>query len=149
MIDGFAPRPIDFRERCRELEQVIGVDAGPVSVLRRAFPKLGGDGAVILAMLMKRDFVTRSGLYAVMYAGRPECDMPAENVLDVQLHRLRGVLGELPCSIQTARGNGWFISKPDKGKIRGLMEAAPPADLEACARLADQKAKRLAFMDGA
>lgn len=149
MIDGFRPIQIDYRERCLALEQVCGIDNSSVGVIRRAFPKMAGEVATILSHLLKRDFVARAGLYAVMYAGRPDCDMPDENVLDVQLHRLRGFLESVPATLNNARGNGWFLSKPDKARIRALIAGAPPADLEACARMADQKAKRLAFLDGA
>lgn len=149
MIDGFAPRPIDYRERCRELEQVIGYDSGPVGAIRRAFPELTVDVATILSMLLKRGFMDRRGIYAVMYSGRPECDMPTENVLDVQISNLRRGLEVIGVEVQNTFGNGWFIAKQDKAKIRALIESAPAADLEECARLADQKAKRLAFLDGA
>lgn len=137
-----------LRDRVSQLERVLGVDPDSISPLRRAFEKLEPDPARILAMLLKREFVTREGLYTVMYCGRPECDWPDDKVLDVQLCRLRAILKAHGIIIQTARGDGWFMSKADKAKVRALIAVAPETDIEAASRAAEQKARRLAFMEG-
>lgn len=138
-----------LRDRVSQLLQVLGVDEDSTAPLRRAFGGLEPDPARILAMLLKREFVTREGLYTVMYCGRPECDWPDEKVLDVQICRLRARLKQHDVIIQTARGDGWFMSKADKAKVRALVAVAPDTDIEAAARLAEQKARRLAFLEGA
>src|SRR5262249_45350001 len=35
-----------------------------------------------------REFVTRDGLYKVLYEDRPECEWPEEKILDVQICKL-------------------------------------------------------------
>lgn len=141
-------REVDhLREYVDRLLAVIGVDSGPVAEIRRAFPKMEPDQARILAMLMKREFVTRDGLYTVMYTNRPECDWPDEKVLDVQFHRLRSFLDPLCIAIQTVTGEGWFMAKAEKVKVRSALDQAPLLDFEAMARLNDQRNKRHAVMD--
>lgn len=137
-----------LRDYIEQLEGVLGVDPNSTSALRRAFPKMEPDPARMLAMLMRRDFVTRDGLYTVMYAARPECDWPDAKVIDVQFCRLRHHLDPHGITIQTVRSEGWFMSKADKAKVRLALEQAPLIDLEAVALANDQRNKRLALMEG-
>ena len=135
------------RLKCQieQLETVIGVDRSATGKLRQALG-LEPDQASILGMLLKRDFVTRDGLCTVMYAGRPECDWPDEKVLDVQFCRLRATLKKWDVAIQTARGEGWFMSKPDKKRLQERIESASAPDLEVIARREEQRRKRQAFL---
>lgn len=138
-----------LQDYVKQLESVLGIDQDSTATIRRAFPKISPDAARMLAMLLRRDFVTRDGLYTVMYAARPECDWPEENILDVHLCALRSNLDAHGITIQTARSAGWFMSKSDKAKVRSALQQAPLIDLEAVALANDQRNKRMAFVDGA
>lgn len=135
-----------LRERVEQLEGVIGLDRSGKSKLSEAFPTMEPGLAEILAMLLKRDFVTRDGLYTVTYGARPEVDQPDERVLDVQICRLRAHLKPFGITFETATDAGWFMPKPQKTKLRAAIENAPAPNLEAIARLEEQKRKRQAFL---
>lgn len=136
----------DLRDRIEQLEGVIGVDRSARSKLSDAFPDMEPSLGDILSMLLKRDFVTREGLYTVQYGARPESDQPDEKVLDVLVCRLRNHLEPHGVTFKTARDAGWFMPKPEKAKLRALIENAPLPDLEGIARREEQKRKRQAFL---
>jgi hypothetical protein len=86
--------------------------------------------AQIIGMLPSREFVTRDGLYTVLYEGLPECEWPDEKILDVQICKLRVQLKQrdadrvqvgqssLRLEIKTKWGEGWLMSREDKAKGR-------------------------------
>jgi DNA-binding response OmpR family regulator len=136
-----------LRERVTQLEGVIGFDRSHTGQIRIAFPKIEPTLAEILAMLLKREFVTRDGLYAVLYGTRPDNEMPDERVLDVQVCRLRSHLKPFGIAFETASGSGWYMPKPQKTKLRAVIEAGKSTpDLDLIARREEQKRKRQAFL---
>lgn len=128
-----------LRQRVTLLEGVIGFSKGAVADIRRGFPSLEPMTAEMLAMLLKREFVSRSGLYTVLYGARPDADMPNDRVMDIQMMRLRRHLEPHGITIETIDGDGWFMSKADKAKLRAVLAVAeiPEADLLEAAALAN------------
>lgn len=135
-----------LRERLAQLEGVIGLDRSAKSKIADAFPKMEPALCEILAMLLKRDFVARDGLYTVLYGARPDGDMPDERVLDTQVCRLRSQLQPHGVTFETAKDAGWWMPKPQKTKLRAVIEEAPPPALDVIARREEQKRKRQAFL---
>jgi hypothetical protein len=80
-----------LKDRIEQLEDVLGVGKPMTERLALSFG-IDIELGVFLGMLYRRQFVTREGLYTVMYEGRPECDWPEPKVLDIHLCRLRKVL---------------------------------------------------------
>jgi hypothetical protein len=147
-----------LRYRIEQLEELLGADRSMTGRMREAFGVEPLHGQ-ILGMLYARDFVTRDGLYTVLYEGRPECEWPDEKVLDVQLCKLRAQLKRngFSFAIETKWGEGWYISKVDKDAMRRILDAPPdaipaipPSDVPPLAPGAAEtiKARRMAFLDG-
>lgn len=137
-------------ERIQQLLAVIGLKPGAVEDIRRAFPTIEPMVADILAMLMKREFVTRAGLYTVLYGTRPDVDMPDERTMDIQIMRLRRHLAPHGIIIETAEGSGWYMTKPDRAKLKAVLAVAQiPLDelLEAACLANDLYHKRLAYRE--
>lgn len=129
-----------LRDRLEQLEELVGVNRSLTSRIRSTLD-VEPDHAEILGMLLRREFVTRDGLYTVLYEDRPECDWPQEKILDVQMCKLRVALKmlKLDIEIKTRWGEGWSISRTDKAKLRARIETRSAADAES---------RRLAFLDG-
>ncbi|WP_163150443.1 helix-turn-helix domain-containing protein [Bradyrhizobium uaiense] len=140
---------------------MLGVDRSATGRIREAFgiePML----AQVLGMLLAREFVTRDGLYTVLYEDRPECEWPDEKILDVQICKLRAQLKKRghKISIVTKFGEGWSIPAVDKMKIRAAITRKPDADglpavtdapplAPAGAQGKSLKERRMAFLEGA
>jgi DNA-binding response OmpR family regulator len=146
-IDYHGRTMTQLRERIDQLETVIGFNRKATAQVADAFPKMEPALAEILSMLLKRDFVTRDGLYTVLYGARADVDMPDEKVMDTQICRLRAHLKKHDVTFETAKDSGWFMPKPQKARVRALIESAPLPDLEAVARAEEQKRKRQARHD--
>jgi hypothetical protein len=112
-----------LRDRIEQLEGQLCVDRSTVGRMREAFG-LEPIHAQILGMLFSREFVTRDGLYTVLYEGRPECEWPDEKMLDVQMCKLRSALKRagLEIVIETKWGEGWHIGRADKAKIGDKLD---------------------------
>lgn len=129
-----------MRDRLSQLEEIIGVNQGLTGQIRAALG-VEPDHAEILGMLLRREFVTRDGLYTVLYEDRPECDWPHEKILDVQMCKLRVALKQqkLDVEIKTRWGAGWSISRADKAKLKERIGTSKTPNIDA---------RRLAFLDG-
>lgn len=116
-------------DRIAALEEVLGQDQSLTSRLRDAY-HLEPIHAQILGMLYKRDFVTRDGLYTVLYEGRPESDWPEEKILDVQMCKLRAHLRKRgdKIVIATKWGQGWVMSQASREVIKATLGRKPDAD---------------------
>jgi hypothetical protein len=151
-----------LRYRIEQLEALLGVDRSTGGRMREAFGVEPLHGQ-ILGMLYTRDFVTRDGLYTVLYEGRPESEWPDEKVLDVQICKLRARLeknGHGFVKIETKWGEGWFIPKAVKVMMRAILDAppdavaaVPPPDVPPLAPgavrpLRTLEERRRAFLDG-
>ncbi|WP_315731632.1 MULTISPECIES: hypothetical protein [unclassified Bradyrhizobium] len=132
-----------LQDRIEQLEHVLGVGRSFTDRLRELFG-LETEKAIVLGMLYKREFVTRDGLYTVLYGSRPECDWPDEKVLDLQIFMLRRAIKSTGVTITTKWGAGWYMPADSKAVIRGRIEAQQ-LEVAAVASLRD---RRLAFLDG-
>ncbi|HJP67538.1 MAG TPA: hypothetical protein VJ846_01455 [Sphingomicrobium sp.] len=133
-----------LRDYIEQLKGVIGFTDDDQERIRRTFPGMEPIGAQMIAVLFKRDFVTRTGLYSILYGARPDNDMPDESVLDTQLCVARRYLKPNGIEVETIPGSGWFMSKASKAKMKKLIEAGPPLDLESVALATDQRLRRAA-----
>lgn len=117
-----------LHDRITALEEILGQDQSLTGRLRDAY-QLEPIHAQILGMLYKRDFVTRDGLYTVLYEGRPESEWPEEKILDVQMCKLRKHLkkrGE-KIIIATKWGQGWVLSQDSRSAIKAKLGPRPDA----------------------
>ena len=147
-------------DRIEQLETLLSVDRSATGQLREVF-KLEPLHAQMLGMLLKREFVTRDGLYTVLYEGRPECEWPDEKILDVQMCKMRAHLKKHghDITIITKWGEGWQLSKADKAKISDAVSRGPLDDLPVIAdapplapagsAAAAPRERRMAFLEGA
>lgn len=150
-----------LKDRIEQLEEVLGIDRSTTGRIREA---LGIDPihAVIVGVLLSRKFVTRDGLYTVLYGARPEAEWPEEGQLDVLMCRLRPRLEAKGLTVETKYGEGWSMSKADKAKLNAMLngpdDAVPvlspkdtpplaPGALDDFEREKLRK-RRLAFLDG-
>jgi len=113
-----------LRDRIEQLEELLGIDRSTNGRIRDAL-KLEPLHAQIVGMLFMREFVTRDGLYTVLYTGRPESEWPDEKILDVQICKLRPHLKPHGIEIKTKWGEGWSMSREDKAKLRSLIATGP------------------------
>jgi DNA-binding response OmpR family regulator len=124
-----------LRDRIEQLEGVLGVDRSTAGRIRDA---LGVEPlhAQILGMLISRDFVTRDGLYTVLYQGRPECEWPEDKILDVQICKLRAHLKrrDIDLPIQTKWGEGWSMTREAKAWLRAIIAGHDKAAAPIAAR---------------
>lgn len=113
----------ELLDRIEQLESLLGVDRSITGRIRELF-KLEPLHAQMLGMLLKREFVTRDGLYTVLYEGRPECEWPEEKILDVQMCKMRAHLKREghDITIITKWGEGWRLIQEDKAKINAALK---------------------------
>jgi hypothetical protein len=110
-----------LRDRVEQLEEVLGINPTMACRLHMAF-SLETQLAEILGMLLSREFVTRGGLYAVLYGDLPESQWPQEKTLDARLFHLRKALQPHGISIITRWGHGWYMRQEDKTKVRAALD---------------------------
>lgn len=133
-----------LRDRVEQLEGVLGVGKPQTERLREIFG-LEPERSVMLGMIYAREFVTRDGCYTVLYEGRPECDWPAEKVLDGHLCAIRKSLRQYGAQVVTKSGSGWHMPPASKAIIREKLQAH---QIEISA-IADQIGeRRQKFLDG-
>ena len=81
-----------------------------------------------LTMLMQRQYITRSGLYVVLYSNLPESDQPAEKISDVWICKLGRRLAPFGISIQRRGWGGdnrlYYLDQTDKDRIRAMIAEA-------------------------
>lgn len=109
-----------LRDRVDQLQAIIGVDRSTTGRLRDAFG-LEIEQAETVGMLYARDFVTRDGLFTVLYGGRPESEWPNDKSLDALMSKLRKRLGEHGITVETKWGEGWFLPPASRSVIRQVI----------------------------
>jgi hypothetical protein len=132
-----------LQDRVDQLLNVLGAHQSLTDRLRAVYG-LDVEVAVMFGMLYRRDFVTRDGLYTVMYEDRPECDWPEEKVLDVHLFKLRKAIQGSGIEIVTKWGAGWSMPAASKALVKEKLEAQ---DIEA-STIASANQRPHAVMDG-
>lgn len=99
----------ELQERITQLEQMLGLNDAP--------PPLGlaRNPARMLGILMRRDFVSLSFAYDVLFGDRPE--PPTGQVVRGTVKRLRKSLLSIGVEIKNRHGHGYYIEAEDKQKI--------------------------------
>lgn len=105
-------------DRIEQLEEILGQDRSLVSRLSAIY-NLERMHAQIIGIFFKREYVTREGLYIVLFGMRPESDQPTFKFLDLQMHKLRNRLcrGKHRLKIVTKRGEGWQMTRDSRAAI--------------------------------
>lgn len=110
-----------LRYRVEELEGLLGLadDAIP--------PKLLGltpTETRLLALLVKRETLSREFALVAMYDERPGCDRPDERIIDQFIMRVRRKLAPAGIAVQNRWGGSFFITADDKAKLAALIAEA-------------------------
>lgn len=103
-----------LRARIKDLEKALGSDW-------RAPKALGlthGEERLLGIIVAKRGFAKMSAIYDVLY-GEAE-DPPDDNVIAVQLHRIRAKCKPHGIAIVTLRGAGFEIDPTSLQRLQGL-----------------------------
>lgn len=103
-----------LRSRIRDLEKALGADW-------RAPKALGlthGEERLLGVIVAKRGFAKLSAIYDVLY-GEAE-DPPDDNVVAVQLHRIRSKCKPHGIAIVTLRGAGFEITPDNLERLNAL-----------------------------
>lgn len=83
----------------------------------------------IVGLLMKRQLATKEALFTAMYYDVDEDDRPeSDGMVDVQVSHLRKKLAVHEVTINTSRGEGWYITNENKTKLRLIAETFIRAD---------------------
>lgn len=109
-------------DRIAELEALLGeppVGVRPVGIYPLSW-KLAG------LFARRPGLVRREFAYTFLYGGRAEQDQPNSNTVDQHVSRLRISLLEYGITIKTQRPEGWYMLKPDREKLRRLIEEYAP-----------------------
>lgn len=110
-----------LRDRIEELEGILGVGKDDVTAYRQLLG-ISPDQAKVLGLLMKRTVtVTRASISTVLYGARPDCDIPADKIIDVLVCKLRKAIAASGASIRTDWGNGYSMTAADKTALRDYM----------------------------
>jgi hypothetical protein len=138
-----------LQDQVEQLKGLLGIDRPQTERISVVFG-LDIEQATVLGMLYRREFVTRDGLYTVMYDARPECDQPEPKILDIHMCRLRKTLKPMGIAFSTKWGAGWHMPAASKAVIRQKLEAHQAEISSLADRIgADQAARRRhAFLDG-
>lgn len=134
-----------LRERIEMLEDVIGVHSTMTDRIEGAFglkPRL----AKMLGMLYQRSYVTRDGLYTVLYGDRHEVEQPAMKILDVHACMLRRHLRGLGIEFETKFGIGWQMSSSCKARVKEIISQSEQPTQPVGPTIRE---RRLAFLEGA
>lgn len=115
-----------LKDRIEQLEEVLGVDRSATGRIREALG-IEPRHAQIVGMLLSRNFVTRDGLYTVLFGALPDSEWPEETELDAKMCRLRPKLQKFGISIETKHGEGWSMSRADKAKLRRIIDGPDSA----------------------
>lgn len=107
----------ELRDRVEQLQAALGMnitlpDATGLTPLK----------AKMVGILLKRDIVSREMFLDLMYGNRP--DEPGAQTIDVHLCQIKKRLSNHGIDIKNRYGAGWYISAPDKAKLKSLMETA-------------------------
>lgn len=113
-----------LRYRVQELEELLGLvkddTVDPFHALN-----ISPTCRHILNVIATLDLARKDRIYTLIYGGRPECDQPADAVIDVYVVRIRKYLQGFDIAIDTQRGctgnnYGWFFTPENKEKLRAL-----------------------------
>ncbi|MGH0004485.1 helix-turn-helix domain-containing protein [Pseudovibrio ascidiaceicola] len=103
-------------ERIKELEDaLIGTVSLPLEwELTRYEQRL-------MSTLINREFLTKEGALVALYDDLGK-DRPEEKIVDVYVCKLRAKLKDFDISIHTRWGEGYYIEKEERLKLKKLLE---------------------------
>jgi two-component system cell cycle response regulator CtrA len=107
-----------LRDRCEELEELLGIKCDPL--LSLGFPQLATS---MLGVRMAQPRCRRATLYVAVYGNRQECDQPNDKIVDVTVCKLRQKLKPHGADIVTDWGVGYHIPPASKDIINRLVAA--------------------------
>ena len=113
-----------LQARIEALEAVIA-ERPPLAAQLRSVLGIQTMHADTLALLMRRETVTRSGLLAHLFEAERDCDQPEDGgakLFDATMSKLRLVLHPRGIAIEAIWGVGWRMSRADKAKLKALLE---------------------------
>jgi two-component system, cell cycle response regulator CtrA len=107
-----------LQNRIHELEEIIGVTT--------EFPPALGltlSEEALLDVLFKREIVTQTTAFAVLYASRAGGEpSDPKNVVSVLIMRLRKKLAAYGVDIKTRSGAGYYMTAEAKDQLRSIIE---------------------------
>lgn len=107
------------RERYEQLNALLmGADDWPALGIPPQHERL-------LRVLYKRPVATKEMLYHALYWDRPDCDLPSEKIIDVQICKLRQRLPQ--AGVETVWGRGYRLSDEGRAWLEARIEQAQPA----------------------
>lgn len=113
------------RDRIDELEEMLraqrAVFAGDTVAFPRDF-RLSPTQEIILGILLHRNRATRDQIYAYLYADRPNGG-PDPQVIDVQVCRMRQLIGRFGVRIDTWQARGYYLLPIEKVRLREMITA--------------------------
>jgi DNA-binding response OmpR family regulator len=107
-----------LQNRIHELEEILGVTT--------EFPPALGltlSEEALLDVLFKREIVTQTTAFAVLYASRAGGEpSDPKNVVSVLIMRLRKKLAAYGVDIKTRSGAGYYMTAEAKDQLRSIIE---------------------------
>ncbi|WP_349627721.1 winged helix-turn-helix domain-containing protein [Rhodopseudomonas sp. BR0C11] len=103
-----------LRERCRQLETMLGIrfEAPPLLCLTQ-------QEAVIFGCLLKNRIMTRDALMIALYQGRDEAEA---KIVDVFVCKMRKKLKPYGILVQTKWGEGYYFDADSKARAQNLLD---------------------------
>lgn len=138
-------------DRLEELEGLLGVGNDDVSRLLRVVDGATPQQCEMIGFMLRRSVATKTAMHTVLFGARPDCDQPDMKLIDVQMVKVRAILGKMGIQVKTEWGSGgWAISAADKARLRKLMqEEGDAARVDPDAAKLALAARRVAFLEGA
>lgn len=105
----------ELRERIEQLEIELGVIVHTPKVrLSKTLLSMAG-------ILARREVVQKHAMWNLLYGGKSECDWPEPKIMDVNICKLRKILGPLGVEIVTVWGIGWHVKAEHRNRLRDLL----------------------------
>lgn len=102
-----------LRDRVEQLEGVIGLSLHLPNALNLTPLK-----SRIVGILMNREIVSRDMFLDTIYGDKPE---PDPKTIEVHITQIRRKLSPHGIDIKNHYGVGWYLSAPDKAKLKTLI----------------------------
>lgn len=115
-LQGLKDENETLRERIRQLEHELGIDAVPVG----AMGLTAREGSVLGAILKAPEICTRQRIYQTIYGGDDDAADP--KVIDVLMHKIRLKIKDIGATITTHQGVGYSIDPVSKLAIEAIIK---------------------------
>lgn len=108
-----------LRDRVEELEELLGLRQEQADAFHKL--RMSPQQKVFLSLLYRSMLVRKYTAFNAIFGARMECEQPDENILAVQICKMRKILARFDISIETQRTAGWFMTPENKEKLRELI----------------------------